>query len=98
MSLLINSNSIEEMGILWEHICTVLLSPTQNSSYSISISFLSNAADNINKDPDKENFISRNVQVDSTGLCQYPTSFDQVICFLIKKICFMIKFNKRHKT
>jgi hypothetical protein len=81
MSLLINSNSIEEMGVIWEHICTVLLSPTQNLSYSISISFLSNAADNINKDPNKENFIFRNVQVDPSGVCQYTPSFDEVIFF-----------------
>ncbi len=78
MSLLINSNTIHEMGIIWEHICTVLLSPTQNSSYSISISWLSNAADHINKDPNKDNFIVRNVKVDTKGVCQYPTTFDQV--------------------
>lgn len=78
MSLLINSNTIQEMTVIWEHICTVLLSPTQNSSYSISISCLSNAADNMNKDPNKENFINKNVQVDSKGVYQYQTTFDEV--------------------
>jgi len=78
MSLLINSNSIEEMAGIWEHVCTVLLSPTQNSSYSISISCLSNAADNMNKDPNKDNFIIKNVKVDSKGVCRYPTTFNQV--------------------
>ncbi len=78
MSLLVNSNTIEEMTAIWEHICTVLLSPTQNSSYSISISCLSNAADHMNKDPNKENFIIKNIKVDSKGACQYPTAFDQV--------------------
>jgi hypothetical protein len=78
MSLLVNSNTVEEMGSIWEHICTVLLSPTQNASYSISISWLSNAADALNKNPNKNNFIIRNVKVDSKGVCQYPTTFDQV--------------------
>lgn len=81
MALLINSNTIEEMAAIWEHICIVLLSPTQNSSYSISISYLSNAADNMNKDPNKENFISKNVQVDATGVCQHTSSFDEVMPF-----------------
>jgi len=66
------------MSSIWEHICTVLLSPTQNASYSISISWLSNAADNMNKDPNKNNFIIKNVKVDSKGVCQYPTTLDQV--------------------
>jgi hypothetical protein len=78
MSLLVNSNTIEEMGGIWEHICTVLFSPTQNVSYSVSISCLSSAADNINKDPNKDNFITRNVRVDAKGLCRYPATFDQV--------------------
>jgi hypothetical protein len=78
MSLLLNSNTIEEMSEIWEHICTVLLSPTQNLSYSISISWLSNAADNMNKDPNKENFITKNVKLDPMGVCQSSSKFDQV--------------------
>lgn len=78
ISLLLNSNTIQEMGGIWEHICTVLLSPTSNSSYSVSISCLSNAADNINKDPNKDNLVTKNVKVDSKGVCQYPITFDQV--------------------
>ena len=49
MSLLVNSNTIEEMDSIWEHIYTVLLSRTQNASYSVSISCLSYAVDNIIK-------------------------------------------------
>ena len=66
------------MSSLLEHICVVLLSPTKNSSYSLSISRLSFAADNINKDPNKENFILKNVRVDSQGACQYSDRYDQV--------------------
>ena len=78
MSLLINSNTLEELSSLWEHICVVLLSPTKNASYSLSISHLSSAADNINKDPNKENFILKHVQVDPNGACQYSNRYDQV--------------------
>ena len=78
MSLLVNSNTIEEMSNIWEHICIVLLSPTQNTSFSVSISCLSHAADAINKDPDKDNFIIRNIKVDSNGQYQYSTGLDQV--------------------
>ena len=78
MSLLINSNTIEEMSALWERICVVLLSPTGNLSYSLSMSRLSAAADNISKDPNKENFILKNVQVNSGSTCQYSTTHDQV--------------------
>ncbi|CAF1397709.1 unnamed protein product [Rotaria sp. Silwood1] len=79
ISLLVNSNTLEEMCGIWEHICIVLLSPIQNTSYSLSISCLSTAADNINKDPDKDNFIVRNVKVDSKGECQYSTMFDEIL-------------------
>ncbi|CAF4520315.1 unnamed protein product, partial [Rotaria magnacalcarata] len=73
-----NSNTVEEMASMWEHICTVLLSPTQNTAYSVSISCLSYAADNVNNDPDKDNFIIRNVKVDSKGEYQYSSTLDQV--------------------
>ncbi|CAM4830307.1 unnamed protein product [Rotaria magnacalcarata] len=79
MSLLVNSNTVEEMASMWEHICTVLLSPTQNTAYSVSISCLSYAADNVNNDPDKDNFIIRNVKVDSKGEYQYSSTLDQII-------------------
>ena len=78
VSLLVNSNTLEEMGSIWEHICTVLLSPTQNASYSVSVSWLSAAADGISKDPNKSNFVVRNVKVDAAGVCQHSATFDQV--------------------
>lgn len=78
MSLLLNSNTIEEMSGIWGHICVVLLSPTQNASFSVSISCLSYAADNINKDPNKDNFIVRNVQVNPQGQCRFSKALDQV--------------------
>lgn len=72
----------------WEHICVVLLSPTQNSSYSISISWLSNEANNINKDPNKINFITQNVQVNSNGLCEYASTFADVSHSVLKMFFF----------
>ncbi|CAF4529471.1 unnamed protein product, partial [Rotaria socialis] len=77
MSLLVNSNTVEKMASMWEHTCTVLLSPTQNTAYSVSISCLSYAADNVNNDPDKDNFIIRNVKVDSKGEYQYSSTLGQ---------------------
>ncbi|CAF4316724.1 unnamed protein product [Rotaria socialis] len=79
MSLLVNSNTVEKMASMWEHTCTVLLSPTQNTAYSVSISCLSYAADNVNNDPDKDNFIIRNVKVDSKGEYQYSSTLGQII-------------------
>ncbi|CAF1544643.1 unnamed protein product, partial [Didymodactylos carnosus] len=70
MALLINANTLHEMGSLFEHICTVLLCPTQNPSYSLSISILSKAADQMNKDPDKQNFIFDSVTVHKNGVCE----------------------------
>ncbi|CAM4935949.1 unnamed protein product [Rotaria socialis] len=58
MSLLVNSNTVEEMASMWEHICAY-------------------AADNVNNDPDKDNFIIRNVKVDSKGEYQYSSTLDQ---------------------
>ncbi|CAF4746080.1 unnamed protein product, partial [Rotaria magnacalcarata] len=78
MSLLVNSNTVEEMASMWEHICAVLLRPTQITAYSVSISCLSHAADNVNNDSDKDNFIIRNVKVDSKGEYQYSSTLDQV--------------------
>lgn len=67
MALLINSNTLEEMGIIWRNICVVLLSPSQNDQFKISISTLSKMADDMNKDPDKTNFVLQNVSVTSKG-------------------------------
>jgi hypothetical protein len=50
MALLINSNTLEEMSIIWRNMCIVLLSPSQNDQFKISISTLSKMDDNMNKD------------------------------------------------
>ena len=78
MSLMINANTLEEMADVWAHICTVLLSPNQNSAFSLSISWLSTAADNVNKDPNKANFVNKNVRVNAQGVCRYAGTFEQV--------------------
>ncbi len=69
MALLINSNTLEEMSIIWRNICIVLLSPSQNDQFKISLSTLSKMADDMNKDPDKTNFILQNVSVTTKGQC-----------------------------
>ncbi|CAF0810132.1 unnamed protein product [Rotaria sordida] len=75
----LNSDTMEEMNGIWEYICVVLLSPKQNASFLVSISCLCCAADNINKDPKKDNFIVRNVQVNAQGECRYSTALDQIL-------------------
>ncbi|CAF1130482.1 unnamed protein product [Rotaria sordida] len=70
---------MEEMNSIWEYICVVLLNPKQNASFLVSISCLCCAADNINKDPNKDNFIARNVQVNVQGECRYSTALDQIL-------------------
>jgi hypothetical protein len=67
MALLINSNTLEEMSIIWRNICIVLLSPSQNDQFKISISTLSKMADDMNKNPDKTNFVLQNVSVTPKG-------------------------------
>lgn len=78
MSLMINANTLEEMADVWAHICTVLLSPNQNSAFSLSISWLSTAADNVNKDPNKANFVNKNVRVNAQGVCHCAETYEQV--------------------
>lgn len=67
MALLVNSNILEEMSVVWQHICTVLLSPTQNNHFKISISTLSKMANEMNQDPDKTSFVRQHVSVSSKG-------------------------------
>jgi hypothetical protein len=57
------------MSIIWRNMCIVLLSPSQNDQFKISISTLSKMADNMNKDPDKTNFVLQHVSVTSKGQC-----------------------------
>lgn len=56
----------------------VLLSPNQNSAFSLSISWLSTAADNVNKDPNKANFVNKNVRVNAQGVCHCAETYEQV--------------------
>ena len=69
VALLVNSNTLEEMALIWHHICIVLLSPSQNNHFKISLSTLSKMADEMNQDPDKTNFVLQNVSVTSKGHC-----------------------------
>lgn len=66
-ALLVNSNTLEEMSMVWGDICNVLLSPTQNNHFKISISTLSKMANEMNQDPDKTNFVLQHVAVSSKG-------------------------------
>ena len=69
VALLVNSNTLEEMGTIWRNICIVLLSPSQNDQFKLSLSTLSKMADDMNKDPDKTNFILQHVSVSAKGQC-----------------------------
>ena len=69
VALLVNSNTLEEMGTIWRNICIVLLSPSQNDQFKLSLSTLSKMADDMNKDPDKTNFILQHVSISAKGQC-----------------------------
>ena len=55
------------MMIIWQNICVVLISPNQNDRFKISLSLLSKMADEMNADPDKTNFVLKNVLVTPKG-------------------------------
>ncbi|CAF1412635.1 unnamed protein product [Adineta ricciae] len=61
MALLVNSNTLNEMIIVWRNICTLLLSVNQNDHFKISLSVLSKMADQMNANPDTTNFVLQNV-------------------------------------
>ncbi|CAF1029304.1 unnamed protein product [Rotaria sordida] len=67
MALLVNSNTLDEMVIVWRNICIVLLSTNQNDQFKISLSTLSKMADQMNGDPEKTNFVLKAVSVTSKG-------------------------------
>jgi hypothetical protein len=67
MALLVNSNILDEMVIAWRNICIVLLSPTRNDQFKISLSTLAKMAEEMNGNPDKTNFVLNNVSVSSKG-------------------------------
>ena len=63
VALLVNSNTLDEMSVVWRHICIVLSSPNQNDQFKISLSTLSKMADEMNGNPEKTNFVLQNVSV-----------------------------------
>ena len=68
MTLLVNSNTLDEMIIIWRNICIVLLSTNQNDQFKISLSTLSKMADQMNDGPEKTNFVLQDVSVTTKGL------------------------------
>ena len=69
VALLVNSNTLDEMSVVWRHICIVLSSPNQNDQFKISLSTLSKMADEMNGHPEKTNFVFQNVSVSQKGQC-----------------------------
>jgi hypothetical protein len=67
MALLVNSNILDEMIIAWRNICIVLISPNQNDHFKMSMSLLAKMAEEMNGDPDKTNFVLKNVLVSPQG-------------------------------
>ncbi|UJR13060.1 hypothetical protein I4U23_000086 [Adineta vaga] len=65
MALLVNSSTLDEMIIVWENICIVLISTNQNDRFKMSLSLMSQMADKMNKDPDQTNDVLKNVTVTS---------------------------------
>ncbi len=74
MALLVNSNTLDEMIIVWRNICIVLMSPNRNDQFQISLSTLAKLAQEMNGDPDKTNFVLKNVSVTSQG--QFMSTLD----------------------
>jgi len=67
VALLVNSNTLTEMTIVWKNICIVLISTNQNDKFKMSLSLLSQMADQMNKDPDKTNEVLKSVTVTLKG-------------------------------
>lgn len=76
VGLLVNSSTLKELNVIWRNICIVLMSTNQNDQYKISLSTLSKLADDMNSDPDKTNFILKNVQVTSKGQLKSTLELD----------------------
>ncbi|CAF1647365.1 unnamed protein product, partial [Adineta ricciae] len=74
-ALLVNSSTLDEMIIVWENICIVLISTNQNDRFKMSLSLLSQMADKMNKDPDKANDVLKNVTV--TSKIQFQSNLDK---------------------
>ncbi|CAF2060447.1 unnamed protein product, partial [Rotaria magnacalcarata] len=67
MALLVNCNKLDEIIIIWRNICIVIMSPSQNDQFKMSLSVLSKLADQMNGDPEKKNFVLQNVSVTAKG-------------------------------
>ncbi len=67
MALLVNSNTLDEMVVVWRNICVVLLSPNRNDHFKLALSTLAKLAQDMNADPDKTNYIFQNVSVTVEG-------------------------------
>jgi hypothetical protein len=67
VALLVNSNTLDEMAIVWRNICIVLISPSQNDQFKMSLSLLSKMAEEMNANPDKTNFVLKDVVVTPKG-------------------------------
>ena len=82
MALLVNSNTLDEMIIIWRNICIVLLSTNQNDQFKISLSTLSQMADQMNDDPEKTNFVLQGVSVTSKEQISSNMSVDvsMIVC------------------
>ena len=78
MALLVNSNTLNEMAVIWQHVCMVLLSPSQNDHFKICLSTLAKLAEEMNGDPDKTNYILQNVSV--TSKCQVTNTLNDEVC------------------
>lgn len=92
MALLVNSSTLDEMTIIWRNICIVLASPSQNDQFKMSLSMLSKMADAMNNDPDKTNFVLKNVSVTSKGHLNSSIEINVSINFsLLKILVFFFK-------
>ena len=74
MALLVNSNTLDEMIIVWRNICILLLSVNQNDHFKIFSSFLSKMANQMNDNSDRSNLNLQNVTLN--GKAQLTSNLD----------------------
>ena len=74
MALLVNSNTLDEMFIVWRNICILLLSVNQNDHFKICSSLLSKMADQMNANSGTANFVLQNVTLN--GKAQFTSNLD----------------------
>jgi hypothetical protein len=88
MALLVNSNTLDEMIVVWQNICIILISPNQNDRFKISLSTLAKLAEEMNGNPDKTNFVLQNVSVTPQG--QISSKLDIQVNNKSEKLCIEI--------